>query len=136
ITAARITDITNTGTSIILQANNDITANTAITTNNPIGNGGPITMQAGRSHHLNAGITTGNGDLTLVANETLANGVVDAHRDAGNAVITMASDVSSDAGTGTVTITLADGVGKTQIGSGSITLEDITAGTLTVSNLG
>ncbi|MBP6785031.1 MAG: filamentous hemagglutinin N-terminal domain-containing protein, partial [Verrucomicrobiales bacterium] len=128
ITAATITAITNTGTSIILQANNDITVNSAITTNNPSGDGGGITMQAGRSILLNASITTDNGSLTLVANETLANGVVDAHRDAGNAVITMASGTSINAGTGTVSLTLADGAGKTNLGSGAITLRGITGG--------
>ena len=135
ITAARITDITDTGTGIILQANNDITVNQAIATSAG-GSGGSITMQAGRSILLNADITTDNGNLTLVANETLANGVIDAHRDTGDAVISMASGVKIDAGTGAVTITLADGAGKTNLGHGSIVLRDIDAGTLTVSNLG
>ncbi|HRQ87984.1 MAG TPA: filamentous hemagglutinin N-terminal domain-containing protein, partial [Bacteroidia bacterium] len=136
IAASRITAITNTGTAVVLQANNDITVNQAIVTNNPTGNGGSITMQAGRSILLNAGIITDNGNLTLVANETLANGVIDAHRDAGDAVITMAGGVKIDAGTGAVTITLADGAGKTNVGNGSIVLEDIAAGSITVSNLG
>jgi hypothetical protein len=40
IDASTITNITNTGTDVMWQANNDITLNQAITTNNPRGNGG------------------------------------------------------------------------------------------------
>ena len=57
-------------------------------------------MQAGRSLLLNASITTDDGALTLVANETAANGVVNADRDPGAAVITMASGVALNAGAG------------------------------------
>ena len=71
ISPAAITAITNTGTAVTLQANNDITLAVAsdIVTTAP-GTGGAITLQAGRSIALNSNITTDGGTLTLVANET------------------------------------------------------------------
>lgn len=84
-----ITRQLNAGSALTLQASNDITVNSAITANNAAGNGGHLTLQAGRSILVNAAITTDNGNLTLIGNDRLANGVVDAQRDAGAAVITL-----------------------------------------------
>ena len=72
-----LTGILDTGSSVTLQANNDITVTNAISANNGGGNGEALTLQAGRSILLNASITTDNGDLNLFANEDLAAGVVD-----------------------------------------------------------
>lgn len=135
IAPTAITAITNTGTAVTLQANDDITVNSAITTSAG-GNGGDLTLAAGRSILLNANITTDNGDLNLVANDTLANGVVDAERDPGTAVITMAAGTSINAGSGYVTVYLANGAGRTNTAAGDITLENITSGTLLVVNNG
>ena len=88
------------GTNVVLQANDDITINTPITVTNPAGTPGNLTLQAGRSILLNAGITTDGGNLTLIANDTQADGVVDSQRDSGNAVITMTSGVILNAGGG------------------------------------
>ena len=52
-----IANTLNAGTAVTLQASNDITVNNAITANNPSGNGGALTLQAGRSILLNADIT-------------------------------------------------------------------------------
>jgi filamentous hemagglutinin family protein len=131
-----ITQITNTGTAVTLQANNDITVNSAITTNNPTGNGGNLTFQAGRSILVNANITTDNGNLTLLANDTATNGVVNAYRDAGTAVITVAPGVTLNSGTGNTTIRLDTGAGLTNNISGDITLGNIIAGNLLVENNG
>jgi filamentous hemagglutinin family protein len=137
ISSASITSIANTGTAVMLQANNDITVNSAIVTNKPFGNGGALTLQAGRSIVLNKGITTDNGNLTLIANDVLANGVVDAHRDAGNAVITMAPGATLNAGTGDVNVELRDGAGKTNSSSGSIEINSIiSASNIRISNNG
>ncbi|SEM56974.1 filamentous hemagglutinin family N-terminal domain-containing protein [Syntrophus gentianae] len=133
------TDITtwlSGGSNLTLKANNDITLNAPIAVNNASGNGGALTLSAGRSLILNGNIKTDNGNLTLVANDTLANGVVNAYRDAGAAVISQASGTSINAGTGTVNITLRNGSGKTYTESGDITLSGISAMTLNVTNAG
>ncbi|MGA2256253.1 MAG: hypothetical protein ABSG53_16510, partial [Thermoguttaceae bacterium] len=62
---------------VVLQANNDITVTNAITLTTP---GQTLTLQAGRSILVNADITTNDGAIRLTANETVANGVVDADR--------------------------------------------------------
>jgi hypothetical protein len=129
-----ITGLLNAGTAVVLQASNDITVNSAITVNNPSGNGGPLTLQAGRSILLNAAITTDNGNLNLYANEKAATGVVNAYRDAGAAVIAMASGARINAGTGTVNIRLDDGAGNSNRTSSDITLRDIIAGSILVTN--
>jgi len=90
-----ITSVLNTGTAVTLQASNDITVSSNITVNNPGGNGGALTMQAGRSIFINADITTDNGNLTILANELLSSGVINAQRDPGSAVITMATAPTS-----------------------------------------
>src|SRR5207237_849054 len=81
-------------------ANNDITVSSAIAVA-PSGTAGSLTLDAGRSIVLNASLATGGGNLTLTANDTVADGVVNADRDPGNAVIAMASGVSLQAGAGT-----------------------------------
>jgi len=134
-----ITQVTDTGTAVTLQANNDITLNSPITTNNPGANGGDLTLQAGRSIILNtgAGITTDNGNLTLIANDTAANGVFDSERDPGNAVITISSGVTLNSGTGDTTITLNTGAGLTNNTSSDITIDgNILARNLTINNNG
>ena len=124
------------GSNLTLKANNDITLNAPITVNNASGNGGALTLTAGRSLLLNSNIKTDNGNVTLVANDTLANGVVNAYRDAGAAVISQAAGTSISAGTGTVNITLRNGSGKTYTESGDITLKGISAMALNVTNAG
>src|SRR5262249_25186551 len=79
----------NAGTAVVPQASNDITVDDPITVHAG-GQSGALTLEAGRSILLNAGIRTDNGPLTLIANDTAADGVVNAQRDPGNAVITMA----------------------------------------------
>ncbi|SVE06431.1 uncharacterized protein METZ01_LOCUS459285, partial [marine metagenome] len=122
------------GTAVVLQANNDITVSEAITASNS-GNGGNLTMQAGRTIDINANITTDNGNLTLTANETLANGVVDAQRDSGNAEINL-TGATINTGTGTFTATISAGADKTNSGTADITLNTVTAGALVMTNNG
>ncbi len=136
ITPATLTSTLNTGTAVTLQANNDITLSAALTANNS-GNGGNLTLAAGRSILLNADITTDNGNLTLIANETSANGVVTAQRDAGTAVIT-STGALLNTGTGNIQIELRDGAGRTggQAQSGDISLGILTGRNIAVSNAG
>ncbi|MBN8520345.1 MAG: filamentous hemagglutinin N-terminal domain-containing protein [Alphaproteobacteria bacterium] len=135
ITPANITALLNTPQNVILQANNDIIVDNDVIANNPSGNAGNLTLQAGRSILVNANITTDNGDLNLWANEDLSAGVVNAQRDAGAATITMATGTTINAGTGNVNIRLEDGTGKTQRTSGNIVLNTITAGTIFARNI-
>lgn len=93
----QITSILNTGTDVTLQANNDISVTQAIIANNPSGNGGNLTLQAGRSIMVNANISTDNGGLFLYAND---NGADPLYRNAGAAEITVASGVTINTGTG------------------------------------
>ena len=135
-TPDQITKLLNAGDHVILKANNDITINSAILANNPLGSGGNLELNAAKSILINANITTDNGNLTLIANERKANGVVDAGRSAGMATITMASGTTIDAGSGNVTIELRDGAGNSNRESGEVTLRTITAGTISAVNSG
>ena len=135
-TPGQITALLNAGERVILKANNDITINSTIITNNPVGSGGNLELNAGKSILVNASITTDNGNLTMIANDRKANGVVDTGRLAGNAVIIMAAGTTIDAGSGSVTIELRDGAGNTNKESGDITLRTISAGSISAINSG
>ncbi|MFN8927662.1 MAG: beta strand repeat-containing protein, partial [Rhodospirillales bacterium] len=81
-----------------------------------------------RSILIDANITTGNGALSLIANDP---GAVAGQRDEGPGGITMAAGTAIDTGTGAFTATAA-GSGEV----GPITLRDVTAGSFNVSTLG
>ncbi|MGD1918439.1 MAG: hypothetical protein ACFCAD_05870, partial [Pleurocapsa sp.] len=107
-----ITTITNTGTDVTLQANNDIRITTQeLRFDNPEGDGGSLTLQAGRSVDVNSSIVSDNGNKTIIANETAENGTQFDFRDPGVADITVSDDVLLDAGTGDVTLIVRDGGG-------------------------
>jgi hypothetical protein len=135
VTPAFLTATLNTGTAVVLQASNDLTVDDPITVH-ASGHGGALTLQAGRSLLLNANITTDNGALTLIANDTRANGVVDDQRDPGNAVLTMTPGTTLDTGTGALRVTLRDGSGLSHRDSGAITLQTVHAGSIVVVNYG
>jgi hypothetical protein len=130
-----LTGTLNTGTDVVLEASNDITVEDPITVNAG-GKGGALTLQAGRSIILNASISSDNGPLTLIANDTLANGVVDLQRDPGNAFITMAGRTELNTSTGPLNIELRNGAGRTYTSSRSINLQTINAGSVNVVNNG
>jgi len=121
ISASALAKLLSSAQNVTLQASNDITVSKAIYVDNSSGNGGNLTLQAGRSVKINANVTTDNGNLTLIGNDTAANGVVGAHRESGTAVITMPSGVTINAGTGTVKADLRDGTGNTFTAKGTIT---------------
>ena len=114
-----LTDTLNTGTNVQIASNNDTTVSSPITVAAG-GNGGALTIRAGRSVLVNANITTDNGNLTLIGNDFLANGVVDAFRDPGAATVTIAGGVTLSAGTGNINLQLLSGVGKTNSASGNL----------------
>ena len=136
ISPSAITGVLNTGTAVTMQANNDLTVLSDLIVNNPGGNGGALTLQAGRSVLINADITTDNGNLTVIANELLAAGVVNAQRDPGSAVITMGIGADIVAGTGNVRLAILSGAGKTNTASGNLTVRNISASSIRVENLG
>ncbi|BBE51255.1 Heme/hemopexin-binding protein [Ferriphaselus amnicola] len=131
ITPQSIVAITNAGTAVTLQASNDIVVNSPIVTVPNVGimKGGAITLQAGRNVLINASITTANGALTLIANDTVASGVVSASRLVGGAVIRQATTSTINVGTGILTFDLRNG------GAGAwVTLGNIVAGGLNVTS--
>lgn len=131
-----ITATLNTGTAVTLQASNDISVLSDIIINRNFGDGGTLTLEAGRSITLDADIVTDDGNLFIIANAALSSGVIDAQRDPGNAVFTMGVGASITAGVGDVRITVAPGAGKTHAQSGSMTLRDISGNRVVVENLG
>ncbi|MEW6290746.1 MAG: filamentous hemagglutinin N-terminal domain-containing protein, partial [Thermodesulfobacteriota bacterium] len=68
IAPGKLTEIMDDGTPVTLQANNDITVNTAIDASGSTKEGGGLTLQAGDDVILNAGITTKNGTVSITAN--------------------------------------------------------------------
>ncbi|WP_445369222.1 YDG domain-containing protein [Methylomonas sp. BW4-1] len=117
-----LTNLLGWGTNVTLQASNDITVNSALNVAGLFSSSATLKLEAGRSIYLNADITTDGGNLVLHANDLAANGVVDADRAAGNAVIEVANGVTINAGTGSITMELRDGTGNTEDDSGNITL--------------
>lgn len=105
ITPASITDLLNAGTSVTLQANNDITVQSAIDVNEG-GNGGDLTLQAGRNITFDAGITTDNGNLTAIAGDSDAD---QNNRDPGTPTLTIADGVTLSVGSGIATLAAIKG---------------------------
>ncbi|MFN8721556.1 MAG: beta strand repeat-containing protein, partial [Rhodospirillales bacterium] len=101
---ATLTALLNAGNAVTLQANNDITVSDPIVVVPSGAAGGALTLQAGRSILIDANITTGNGALTLTANDP---GAVAGQRDEGPGGITMAAGTAIDTGTGAFTATAA-----------------------------
>ncbi|MEQ8999370.1 MAG: CHAT domain-containing protein [Coleofasciculus sp. B1-GNL1-01] len=106
IDVATITNITNTGTEIEFQANNDITVKKPITTNNQNGTGGSLKLRAGRSIFVNANITTDDGNLTLIANDSNA---IDDFREDGKAFIEIEDGFALNSGNGDIYLQLDTG---------------------------
>src|SRR6185295_6274768 len=83
---------------VVLQANSDITVTNAIgMTNAGVG----ITMQAGRSIAVNANVSTTNGNISLIANDSTA---AAADRLAGVGNITMGAGTTLNAGSGNISL--------------------------------
>jgi hypothetical protein len=120
------------GTDVVLKASNDITVSAPLTVT-PSGTAGSLTLQAGRSILVNGSIATGGGNLTLTANDTVADGVADNERDPGNAAITEAAGVTLDAGTGALAVDLRVSTDKTNNGQGVATLLNLTAAATALS---
>jgi hypothetical protein len=132
VTPGFLTRSLNAGTDVTLQADDDITIDSPITENST-GTAGSLTLQAGRSILISADIKTAGGDLTLIGNDTHADGVVDTERDPGDANITDQSGARIDTGGGALTVDLKDSTDKTNNGRGTVTLPQVSAGSETLS---
>ena len=135
-----VNTLLDAGTTVTLQASNDITITDALSAGGAsTGDGGDVVLQAGRSIAVNANINTNGGDFTAVANSPLADGVVDAERDAGAAEFRLqAGDVISTGG-GAISIEVSDGAGLTNSTAGDIVLEngaDILGGSIRLESQG
>ncbi len=130
---AFITNALDAGTNVTLQANDDITITSPIV-EVPTGSAGSLTLEAGRSIVLDASIDTAGGNLSLVANDSVADGVVNSQRDPGDADITMAPGATLTTGTGTLSVDLENSTDKTNNSSGAVTLLGVSAGATTLSS--
>ncbi|WP_043814724.1 beta strand repeat-containing protein, partial [Rubrivivax gelatinosus] len=135
ITPQTITSMLNAGTAVTLQASNDITVLRDIVASAG-GSGGDLTLEAGRSVHLRANILTDNGDFNVIANQSLAHGVVDADCSSCAAVISQATGTLVDAGTGNVSMQLVNGNDKTHSDAGNLTLSAVDGAQILLSNAG
>jgi hypothetical protein len=133
VTPDFITRTLDAGTNVTLQASDDIAINSPII-ERPTGAPGSLTLQAGRSIVLNRSIDTAGGNLTLIANDSKADGVVDGDRDAGNAAITMHSGVTLNVGVGTLSFDLKHSTDKTNNGSGVVSMLGVTAASTSLSS--
>ncbi|WP_322963859.1 YDG domain-containing protein [Sphingomonas fuzhouensis] len=121
----------DSGTGVKLQSSNDLYFNSAINSPNATG---VLELYAGRSLLINASISIA-GTVSMAANVPTSSGTVDAQRDSGAAVVTMASGTSITS-KNDFYLTLADGAGLTNRTSGDVTLASVSATTLTIQNQG
>ena len=139
VNAYEVADILARGTSLTLQASNDITVSNAVQVGGFAQSAGDLTLRAGRSVGINESIITNGGDISIISNDTAANGVVAAQRDSGSASITLASGKSLNANSGDVSLLIADASDRTNNSSGDINLASnvmISGNRVTIRNNG
>ncbi len=136
ITPASLVDLLDNSQNVILQANNDFLqlagADIIVSAG---GSGGDLTIEAGRSAIFNADIFTDNGNLAVYGNRVLSAGAIDAERDAGAAVITMATGTTLDTGNGVLTLAIETDAGKADNTTGDITLENLKGADISITSL-
>ncbi|HRB29675.1 MAG TPA: caspase family protein [Nitrosomonas sp.] len=115
ITPAKIKELLDVGSAVTLQANNDITVQSAIEVNAD-GDGGDLTLQAGRNITFNADVTTDNGNLTAIAGDSNAD---QNNRDPGTPILTI-NNAILNGGSGTITLAAVDGNFINNNGDGAI----------------
>ncbi|MFD1787105.1 beta strand repeat-containing protein [Sphingomonas floccifaciens] len=124
------------GTSVTLEASNDITVSSPIkVTGNP-SRVGDLNLQAGRSILIGSDIQTQGGRIYLYANQPSAGGVIDAQRDSGNAVISMAPGTTIEAGSGSVNFVMGNGGSRAYSGNGDISLYRVYGASIVATNRG
>lgn len=102
----QLESVLSAGTNVLLQANNDITFSSAVAVNNTSGDGGSLSLHAGRSISFNADVSTDNGNLIAVAGDPAA---IASERDAGVATITIGNGVTLDTGSGIAVLAAVGG---------------------------
>lgn len=121
-------NLSGAGADIILGGNTSVTVTNAINLTNHA-----IRMEAGQSVLINAGVTTNNGNITLIANDS------DCETADRNQVAPTAGEIVAtaplDAGTGAISATVKEDwtAGLVTGTSGSITLNALTGSTLQAS---
>jgi filamentous hemagglutinin family protein len=114
------------GASVTLQASNDIFVTSLVDAG--VGSAGELLLYAGRNVRFDADVRIGSRDLGVVANASAADGVIGAHRDAGQGGFTMAPGVSVVAGDFAVLVRGVDASSSNPNSSpGSVTLGSVTA---------
>lgn len=135
ISSAQISSSLASGTSITLQANNDITISDLIDAGE--GSIGGLLLYAGRNVRFDSDVRVGSRGLGVIANASAADGVIGVNRDAGQGGFTMAPGVSVVAGDFAVLVRGVDASPANPNSSpGSVTLGNVTADSLTVGILG
>ncbi len=131
---ADVTALLSAGTNVSLQASQDISwlNNFTFVSRTPTTAGGNLALSAGRSVTLSGVFTTADGHWSIVANDTAANGVIDADRGTGAASINLfgASFINSN---GNLSFTLADGAGNTNRSVDGILLGRISGNSVTAA---
>ena len=119
------------GASVTLQASNDISVTSLVDAG--AGSAGQLLLYAGRSVRFDADVRVGSRGLGVIANASAADGVIGAHRDAGQGGFTMSSGVSVVAGDFAVLVRGVDASSSNPNSSpGSVTLGNVTASRLAV----
>ncbi len=134
ISSSILKETLESGTNITLQANNDITLSSTLTVDNPNGSDGSLTLQAGRSILIKNDITFEDGDLTLIANETPANGVDSLFRDVGEASVNMINGTAINIGSGDLTIEMREGDNHAFTDCGTMNLQTLDAANISIDS--
>jgi filamentous hemagglutinin family protein len=120
-----VNTLLDAGTTVTLQASNDLSITDVLSAGGAsTGDGGSLVLQAGRSISITANIDTNGGDFNATANSSLADGVINAERDAGDAEFRLGAGTTINTGGGAISIKVSDGAGLTNNGAGDIVLEN------------
>ena len=105
ITPATITKVLSAGSNVVLQANNDVTVQSAVNANAGGSVGGDLRLQAGRNITFNANVTTDNGNLIAIAGDPN----VETNKEPGTPTLTIANGVTLSVGSGIATLAAIKG---------------------------
>ena len=124
ITNGRVNTALNAGTSVVIQANEDIFVDGAINATSSAAN---LTMQAGRDININANITL-RGNFTATANDSSAQAANHTDNSPGDFVMASGTSINTSATNGNITITVG-GTDDAEWTPGNVTLRTLNAGT-------